>query len=154
MEFHSHPTFQNNRSFETTSKSLFQPDNIQQQQNNNSSVLQGNLTTNPSNTVSSTHLLPPSSAGKRLYNYAPAQPSTKMPSTENNTSSRVSGIESGAFTLKKQYAYDKLNEKEKDLFEEYQKRINQSIAKQNQMNQFTLNKENNQMITNSSQNML
>ena len=89
------------------------------------------MTTNPSNTASSTNLLPPS-AGKRLYNYAPApQGSTKV-GTENNTSSRVSGIESGAFTLKKQYAYDKLNEKEKDLFEEYQKRINESIAKQQQ----------------------
>jgi hypothetical protein len=51
-------------------------------------------------------------------------------STENNTSSRVSGIESGAFTLKKQYAFDKLNEKERDLFEEYQRRINESIARQ------------------------
>jgi hypothetical protein len=56
--------------------------------------------------------------------------STKVASTENNTSSRVSGIESGAFTLKKQYAFDKLNEKERDLFEEYQRRINESIARQ------------------------
>lgn len=88
-----------------------------------------NLTTNPSNTVSSTNLLPPPSGPKRLYNYAPpVQDSTKV-ATENNTSSRVSGIESGAFTLKKQYAYDKLNEKERDLFEEYQKRINESVAK-------------------------
>ena len=39
------------------------------------------------------------------------------------------GIESGAFSLKNVYPVDRLNEKERDLFEEYQRRINDSIQR-------------------------
>jgi len=49
-----------------------------------------------------------------LYNYQP----------KGNTVQ-----ESGGFSLKKQYAFERLNEKEKDLFEEYQRRINESIVR-------------------------
>jgi len=39
----------------------------------------------------------------------------------------VTGIESGAFSLQSHYAVDKLNDKERNLFDEYQRRINESI---------------------------
>ncbi len=62
--------------------------------------------------------------GKRFYNYAPPQiGSSQNPGDKGN----ISGIESGSYSLKSQYAFEKLNEKERDLFEEYQKRINESI---------------------------
>jgi hypothetical protein len=39
----------------------------------------------------------------------------------------VAGIESGAFSLKSVYPVDRLTDKERDLFEDYQRRINDSI---------------------------
>jgi 23S rRNA G2445 N2-methylase RlmL len=35
--------------------------------------------------------------------------------------------------LKRQYAFEKLNDREKDMFEEYQKRINDSVNRQAQL---------------------
>ena len=45
----------------------------------------------------------------------------------------VQGIESGAFSLKNMYPVDRLTDKERDLFEDYQRRINDSIQRQTQM---------------------
>ena len=45
--------------------------------------------------------------------------SHKAASLEREGESRVTGIESGGFSLKSHYAFEKLNEKEKDMFEDY-----------------------------------
>lgn len=60
------------------------------------------------------------------YNY---NMNNRSASIEREKETRVSGIESGGFSLKSHYAYEKLNEKEKDMFEEYQRRITQSVTK-------------------------
>lgn len=43
----------------------------------------------------------------------------------------VQGIESGTYSLKHMYPVDRLSDKERDLFEDYQRRINDSIQRQN-----------------------
>ncbi len=63
---------------------------------------------------------------KRLYNYAP---STASATNHVSTSTFPGMVESGTFTLKKQYAFDKMNDREKDLFEDYQRRINESVQR-------------------------
>jgi hypothetical protein len=79
------------------------------------------------------------SGTKRLYNYAPstAPATNSLPDSKGSKplgqSSSIQGIESGAFSLKRQYAFEKLNEREKDMFEEYQKRINDSVNRQAQL---------------------
>jgi hypothetical protein len=81
------------------------------------------------------------SAGKRFYNFAPstAPATASYPDSKGSrplgqsSSKNIVGIESGAFSLKQQYAFDKLNEREKDLFEDYQRRINESVNRQAQL---------------------
>jgi hypothetical protein len=53
---------------------------------------------------------------KRFYNYNPGNSSNNL---HTSNSGAIAGIESGSYSLKSQYAFDRLNEREKDLFEEY-----------------------------------